>query len=418
MATAKKSAVMRDTSDVGEMPQLIDLHDVYPDYSWNARSVVEEDSTSEKGEGGRRGWIGILGDIATKAVEKGGPAYVGQKDPIVVRPNPLYGKGGPSTNKRYSVVEGFGRYRIQLALTTGSLPDGTSLDEILTDPKKGIGLTSAQVASLRSSKAKIRAYVREMSEAEAVKSNVQENLLRDDLNNTDKFAAIVRLGEVFPNATGRDIAAMTGLSQPYIDKIRKIHDKIGNVTLPINAFYDGMPPTALLTAWRHDTKKLNFNALYELATNEDLDKAGGYLTATGRKVPGVMPTPQGSQPSVSPGKSWVENAKTGYIPMVAKFLVTLERAGVIPEVAKTIRGEETIRAVVAFGRGKVGKDATPAQLDEVSGMFLGELKKQRKMASEEAQREAEAEAEGDEDSDETPKARASGRKPSNGVATA
>ncbi len=245
---------------------VLKLHDVYIDWKWNTR--VDVASTDPESQTDEAGFQETLISIAKD----------GQRTACVVRPNPFKGrKGHPGERFDFMLVEGFGRSRAKAEIANGD-----------HDVALGAaGMVKAEVDKLHTKEPTILAKVIAMSEAEARKRNLGENMLRSQLTAPDIAFGIAKLAEAEPNASNVQLGAMIGRSEPYVAKLRRIYSAFAGATVPENALWKGSPSMPVTQAWRCAPKKAMNEDMLAIAdadaksTLTPDEKVRGYLMAAG-----------------------------------------------------------------------------------------------------------------------------------------
>lgn len=368
MAATRKVSGSAAKSDPNVV-HVLRCDEVFADLNWNSRTKRADDTTDEKTGMGSRGFMGNVLSIAKD----------GQKTPVVVRPNPAYpGKG----QKPYLLVSGFGRYEIITGLAAGEW------QEDLTNPTMG-GMTHAQAAALKNKAPTIRAFIRDLDEAEALEENLAENVQRDSLSGPDLAVGIMRLWNANPNLTAEQVAVKMNRNQSYVSRIKRIADGLSNVVLPPNALHKGSPAQSLLDAWRKDTIQLSQEDMLTIAGEKDATKKPQlYLDKRAKKTVTGKP---GGKGKTGPG-AWIENACDRDVPVMAAMLVKLQRAGFI-EMNRPIEGKEGIAAFLSPKRS-LPADVTEDQLDRLTGAIAAAVVQAKKEAKEAAMQAGAAAKEG------------------------
>ena len=270
--------------------QVLALSDVFFDWTWNARKAVDEGDAKTD----TTGFSGIVQNIAIE----------GQKQPIVVRPNPSFGKRGqPGASCRYSCVSGFTRGK-----AIGEIASGAH-DTLL---HAAAGMTHVAINKLHTDKPTILAFVRAMTEAEARKENLEENLQRSSLSAPDIAFGVARLREAMPTATDGEVAAIVGRSQQYVAKLKRIYDGLSGAMIPAGTLSKAQAKeVSVLEAWRTEPKKdgITNDFLESIARDEKMtarDKANAYIAKVNHKVDSEDDGPK--KKKQGKGGVWVENA--------------------------------------------------------------------------------------------------------------
>lgn len=264
----------------------IKIQDVYVDWKWNTR--VDVASTNPESQTDEAGYQETLISIAKD----------GQRTACVLRPNPYKGrKGHPGERYDFMLVEGFGRTRAKSEIANGD-----------HDVALGAaGMVKAEVDKLHTKEPTILAKVIAMTEAEARKRNLGENMLRSQLTAPDIAFGIAKLAEAEPNASNVQLGAMIGRSEPYVAKLRRIYSAFSGVTVPADTLWKGSPAMPVTQAWRCAPKKaLNEDMLGIADSKEPLtddEKVNRYLMASGLKEdPNAKPKKKAGQ------GAWAANA--------------------------------------------------------------------------------------------------------------
>ncbi len=264
------------------------VSDIFVDWKWNTRvNVADTNPDTQTDEAGFQELVVSM-------------AKDGQRTACVVRPNPYKGKGShPGSKYEYMLVEGFGRTRAKSELAAGE-------HGILLGAN---GVVQVEADKLKTKEPTIRAKVISMTEAEARKRNLGENMLRSQLTAPDIAFGINKLAEAEPSASNLQLGAMIGRSEPYVAKLRRIYSTFKDVTVPADALWKGSPPMPVTQAWRCAPKKAmnedmlavaDVDAKTPLAPEEKLAK---YLIASG-----VTLDPE-AKPKKKVGQgAWAENA--------------------------------------------------------------------------------------------------------------
>jgi hypothetical protein len=266
----------------------IKVSEVFVDWKWNTRvDVASQDPESETDEAGFQETLVSIGKD-------------GQRTACVLRPNPYKGKAGhPGARYEFMLVEGFGRTRAKCEIAAGEHDDALG----------AAGMLPSEINKLHTKEPTILAKVIAMTEAEARKRNLGENMLRSQLSAPDIAYGIFKLAEAEPNASNVQLGAMIGRSEPYVAKLRRIYSAFSGVTVPADTLWKGSPAMPVTQAWRCAPKKaLNEDMLgvadkdakTPLTNEEKLDK---YLIASSLKVdPNAKPKKKSGQ------GAWAANA--------------------------------------------------------------------------------------------------------------
>lgn len=286
---------MAKTNGIKVSPMLVQsllLSEVFFDWTWNARKAVDEGNAKEE----TTGFTGVVQNIAIE----------GQKQPIVVRPNPNYGKRGmPGASCPYACVSGFTRGK-----AIGELAQGTH-DSLLIS---AAGLSPAAVAKLHTDKPTILAFVRSMTEAEARKENLEENLQRSSLTAPDIAFGVARLREAMPTASDGEVAAIVGRSQQYVAKLKRIYDGLSGAIIPAGTLSKGQAKDlSVLEAWRIEPRKegITNDFLEDIARDAKLspsEKAKAFVAKVNTKVAPVDGEDGPKEKKRGKGV-WLDNAK-------------------------------------------------------------------------------------------------------------
>ncbi len=244
----------------------IKIQDVYVDWKWNTR--VDVASTDPESQTDEAGYQETLISIAKD----------GQRTACVLRPNPYKGrKGHPGERFDFMLVEGFGRTRAKSEIANGE-----------HDVALGAaGMVKTEVDKLHTKEPTILAKVIAMTEAEARKRNLGENMLRSQLTAPDIAFGIAKLAEAEPTASNVQLGAMIGRSEPYVAKLRRIYSAFAGATVPENALWKGSPAMPVTQAWRCAPKKAMNEDMLAIAdadaksTLTPDEKVRGYLMAAG-----------------------------------------------------------------------------------------------------------------------------------------
>ncbi len=264
----------------------IKVSEVWVDWKWNARFTTDEGDAINEG--------GAFKDTLVSIGKEG------QRTPCVVRPNPFHGKkGNEAARYPFMLVEGFQRTRAVCDIAAGEA------DAMLG----AAGLDQVSVNKLHTKEPTIRAFVVPMSEGEARRRNLGENMLRAQLSAPDIAFGVAKLAEAEPEASNKALGEMIGRSEPYVAKLRRIYSTFSNVKVPAGALHEGSAPVSVLESWRSSPKKaLNEDllAIADADAKEPLsaeEKADRYLMAIGAKVdPNAKPKKKAGQ------GAWSENA--------------------------------------------------------------------------------------------------------------
>jgi ParB-like chromosome segregation protein Spo0J len=333
--------------------------EVFVDVKWNSRSAPDEgDATKET-----TGYTGLVKSIGTE----------GLRSPVVLRPNPNYGKKGmPGASCPYSLVSGFSRFKACASIAAGE--QDVTLGQA--------GMTQAAVAALHTNTPTIRAFIRPMTEAEARKENLTENLQRQDLTAPDIAFGVARLRDTMPEASDQQIADIIGRSQQYCSKLKRLYEGLKNVMLPAGALSLSSPAVPLLDAWRTEAKKGLFTNDDILAIAEAKDangvnlpqaeKAARYLAVVRPPVDG-----EGSDGKKDKGPgAWKGNAAKD-AEAFGVLLGNLERDGAI-EIHSI--GSEHAATVAAKYAAKMLAKGTEDDLDMIAAACEKGIKRGRKKA--------------------------------------
>lgn len=265
---------------------VIKVSEVYVDWKWNTRvDVASTDPESETDEAGFQETVVSI-------------AKDGQRTACVLRPNPYKGrKGHPGERYDFMLVEGFGRTRAKCEIAAGE-----------HDVALGAaGMVKTDVEKLHTKEPTILAKVIAMTEAEARKRNLGENMLRSQLTAPDIAFGIAKLAEAEPNASNVQLGAMIGRSEPYVAKLRRIYSAFSGLTVPADTLWKGSPAMPVTQAWRCAPKKALNEDMLRIADAKtpltDDEKLNGYLMASGLKEdPNARPKKKAGQ------GAWAANA--------------------------------------------------------------------------------------------------------------
>lgn len=375
--------------------QTLSIGNVYAGPELNSRTMFVGDATDPDNvkDENKRGWVNNLFDVARTALKAGaiGEPHMGQRDPIVVRHNPNYGKQGTTKNYLYLTVSGFGRVLIMQTLAQG----GNEYRAALTDPKKG-ALTQAQVDSLKTNDPKVRAFVKSYrSDAEAFEETLTENVQRDDISTQDLIAGVLRLIALNPSYTDEELAIKVNRAQSYVSRARRIGEAMSKAMLPAGWAGGSEPSCSVLEAWRKDqAQRPTVQAMVDMADDSDMpDKALAYMVATKRVTPAGEVV---EEPALEKGpKAWTNNACNVYVPRMARFLIALKRAGHLNINDKDIEGVELLTSLFKHLKFPIGKEITEDNWDQVAGAFKKALVTAAKEAKEAAMAAANPTTEGE-----------------------
>ncbi len=240
----------------------IKVSEVYVDWKWNTRvDVASTDPSSETDEAGyQETLISIAKD--------------GQRSACVLRPNPYKGKAGHAGAKyEFMLVEGFGRTRAKCEIAAGEHDVALG----------GAGMVKTDVDALHTKEPTIKAKIIAMTEAEARKRNLGENMLRSQLTAPDIAYGVFKLAEAEPEASNKSLGEMIGRSEPYVAKLRRIYSAFEGVQVPAGKLWDGSPAMPVMQAWRCAPKKAMNEDMLAIADSKtpltDSEKLEKYVAA-------------------------------------------------------------------------------------------------------------------------------------------
>ena len=261
--------------------------EIFVDYGWNCRiDVASGNPETETEEAGyEETYVSIAKD--------------GMRQPVVVRPNPYKGKGGPGSKFPYMLVEGFTRFRCITELAAGER--AALLGKC--------GMLQTEVDKLKTKSPTIRAFVVTMTEAEARKRNVGENALRSQLTAPDLLYGVVRMAETMPDASNEQLGMVIGRSGGYIAKLRRIASTFADTRVPADKLWQGSPEMPVLHAWRISMGKARYDQMLEIADvdqktpmNSD-EKLSKFLIASK-----IIKNPEAPPKKRAGAGAWAENA--------------------------------------------------------------------------------------------------------------
>lgn len=246
----------------------VKVSETWVDHRWNTRvDVATTNPDSQEGE------ASYYDNVVSIAKE-------GQRTPCCVRPNPFKGKKGhPGERYEYMLVEGFGRVRARSELAAGE--HGVLLGKS--------GFTQADADALKTKEPTFRTFIIPMTEAEARRRNLGENMLRAQLTAPDIAFGVYKLAEAEPQASNVELGKMIGRSDAYVAKLRRIYSTFKDVQVPADALWKGSPAMPVTEAWRCAPKKALNEDMLKVADADAKDplspkeKLDGYLMACGLK---------------------------------------------------------------------------------------------------------------------------------------
>ncbi len=329
--------------------EVIELSRIFADRSWNSRSAVENDSTDADGKAGNKGWIGLVCSLATSP----------QRDPVTLRPNPDFNKKKGEPGREFLLVAGFQRHDAKLFTANGAN------DSILVDPDNGAALTQAEANALHTKNPTIRAFVKDLTEAEARAENLAENMQRNSLSGPDIAYGVMRLRKADPSLSDVQVAIILNQNQPYVSRLKRIAEGTKDVIIPAGKITKDSPPVTILEAWREAPRKLNQTEMLAIASEADEDKkVSAYVTKASNKVASSSSDGEGTTTHRGPG-TWAANAAEKHAPVIGTMLGTLVRMGVI-SIDASLEGKDIITAVMA-PNCTVRENATPEQIGMIAG---------------------------------------------------
>jgi hypothetical protein len=290
----------------------VPLSDIFVDFDWNSRSLVNvlsEHSESKDGEG-----TGITG--LTKGI-----LLDGQDEPVILRTTKdgFYRK---NVKEPYALVAGFRRYEAIRRLNSPKGPTKSGDTEVP-------GEISAELAKLIENRKKesktvvpntadgtLRAIVRTLTEGEAKVLNLRENTNRDDLTTPDLMMAVKGIAEG-QKLTGGQIADRLGKSQGHIDQLLRISKCHADI---LQHWRHGGEFRGLPSSCRATVRDLN-----EIVKETDPQKQ---LEEYTRLLQSKLPSSDETE-----NNQWVQSAKKKAIKLGDLF-GTLEQAGFLKVLAK------------------------------------------------------------------------------------
>lgn len=348
-------AAPRKTYDANQV-QVIELSRIFADRNWNSRSETEGDTADDDGKAGNKGWPGLVCSLATSP----------QRDPVSLRPNPKYDPDRKGEHFReFLLVAGFQRHDAKLFIANGGVT------EILKDPKQG-AMSETQIEALKTNVPTIRAFVKNLTEAEARAENLAENMQRNTLSGPDIAYGVMRLRKADPNLTDVQVAIILNQNQGYVSRLKKIADGTVDVEIPPGKLDKSQTkPVTILEAWRNAPMQLTTNDMLAIANEADpTKKVDTYLKKTGKVA---SDTPEPVRPKTGPG-AWVENACLISAPLMGAVIGQLVQLGVIELTPKGFGGIATVRAMMQPLR-KLPDSATVEQMDKVSVALAAAVRK-------------------------------------------
>lgn len=356
---AKSTGLVNTTKFDGNIVYTPKMSTVYVPWAWNCR--YGESSGNELTE--ETGFKGLVQNIAAKAAEKSTAdgsdiaVWHGQDTPVTLRPNPYYGKKGHAGSAYlYMVVSGFQRAKAIAGIANGE-----------QDVTLGAaGLDQAQVTRMHCKDPMIRAFIRNMTEIEARKENLGENMLRATLSAPDIAFGVAELRKVMPEGTtAEQVAREIGRSQQYTSKLFRIYQGLEGVVLPPGSLSkDQTAPINVLDAWRKGTGLKATNE--DLLTVAEAKGADGATLSTSEKAAAylavVKPAVEKVKKKQGPG-AWVANAATD-AEAFGVLLGNLQRDGAIEVLQLEAKHCPTIAA--KYAAKMVGDKFTEDMADQIA----------------------------------------------------
>jgi hypothetical protein len=321
--------------------QIVSLADVEIDRKWNSRNSVENASETADGS---KGFDGLVVSMATE----------GQKTPVMLRPNPKYGKVDGA--KPLFLVSGFQRVEAKIETAAGTK------DALLLDAKAGGGLAQAKVDALHTEEPTIRAFIVPMTDWEARKENLSENMQRHTLSPADIAFGVADLRKLNPDMSDQSVANVLSKNQSYVSQLKRIYEGTKG-KIPAGALYETSKPILILEAWRTAKKKVSVTEMEEISKAPVETQAALYLLKAGYKVAGL--TPEGETGGGGAGK-WAENAKADAIAL-GGVLGDLAREGAVTLDGNFFRFENIIRLMNLVHKAPK-KTPTEEQMNDLSAV--------------------------------------------------
>ena len=286
---------------------ILSWHDIEVDPRFNARHGLETGSLEgKKAEDAESNFIGLCILIARD----------GQKVPVVVRPNPAYGK--EKDRKPYILVSGFQR-RAAIGVIAMQAGGEELVKEVNDALCKAMGTATRN--NLLTDKPTIMAFIRPMTEVEARFENLAENMVRNKLSVPDICYQVSEIVKLDPSLSDDAIAQRLSRSQAYVRDLRAIFQGLQKTKAKVQApgHTKAIP---VLEAWRDCTVPVPYKDMLDIASLETSDEQAKAFTDKAYDK-------KGSGNGLERGKhSWANNAGV-YAGQVAGLLGKLAKEGVI-----------------------------------------------------------------------------------------
>lgn len=348
MRTTKRDENIMATSPTNKqlptdpnLVQIINLAEVDVDRVWNSRKGIESHATDAAGQK-VHGFEDLVFSIADE----------GQRDPVVMMPNPKW-KAGDKNVKPLFLVSGFQRVQAIIEIAAGEH------DKMLADPKIG-AMSSDRILKLHSKEPTVRAFIKPLSPWEARKENIGENVQRNKLSTPDITYGVADLVRLNPALPKRIIANMLGKSEVYVGQLNKISESVKGKIEKGVAQND--KTITILEHWRiGQNKRCSIGDMLEVA-EVDVDKqAALYLLKVGYKAEGGTGTDSGKKRGQG---TWAVNAAVDARGLGATMKL-LESNGAL-KINPTFFDPQNVFLAVCLLRKAPKKTPTDDQLREVA----------------------------------------------------
>lgn len=295
---------------------LLTLGSILVSDGWNSRSGHYDNADEKAGDPETgRGFGALVASIKENGVE----------DPVEVRPNPE-----KSTSKKHPYVLVAGYRRVKAA--------------------KLAGLTE------------IPAIVKQMSEAQARLRNIRENTDREDLKGADLAWGVNEICKLEPSRADGSIARDLGLSQSYVNKLRRIMQEL---------------PPKMTSAWRNGTVDITVSEMYTLLavakkTPEKLDDSFKTLVSR-REPPSAEDGSDGGETADTKKTQWLESLMARAFSL-GRDIGVLTKIGIV-DPSNIPHDPEKLEKAITFVLGNKRK-LTPSEARKVTkkievGMLQG-----------------------------------------------
>lgn len=335
MVKIATSGTVSHKADTG-IPVDLPCSEIFFDRSWNSRRSVADDRSDTGGSGG---YPNLVRSLATRKLD--GEKFP-QRDPVVVRPNPMAGKLKGEPGRPFLGVSGFQRYDAILFTATGREQE----QNYLRDPKEG-AMSEEDLHALLDDEPTVRAFIKNLSESEARIENLAENMQRSTLSGPDVVYGLSRLWEANPEISDREAAIVLGNNSSWISKIHRIVNGTKDVVIPPGTLsVDQARPMSVLDAWRETPRAVTQNQMDEISRLEDPNAKLDAFTKLAGKPSAVTGTGEPPPAKKTGAGAWLGNAMAFDAVTMGTMLGTLQRLGVITVVSERMT-EEAVRAAFA-----------------------------------------------------------------------